>query len=295
MNSEKLHNATQSKQWYENQDHQNEFVSLINQEGFLLEDRIYSSLINRYKLAKVYFRDVLEAPKFREDHRVEIDVWLHLENIIFIIEAKSSSFDWVFISKDDEEKNIHFIYQNSNAIKVSNVKKNNIEVVSSNIIEVMPAIKIQNNNLLARSRRDDYTRQSVRQTLFATEALINHWIQTNDLSYQQNSQVRFVPIVVTNANLISAKYNSEDVDNKAQLKNNSLEFKQINYAAFTHSEILKTGTNDYQEFEHIGESTLNNQMHSDRKFANSQNKTVFIVNHNNLLEFIEQITLILNN
>ena len=96
----------------------------------------------------------------------------------------------------------------------------------------------------------------------------------------------FIPIIVTNARLLSASYKISDIDQDARLTR--LNLQPIQAAALNHAEVLKWGSSYEKEIEHIGQPTAGILFRDDTRYKGSHNKTVFIVTKSNLVNFINK-------
>lgn len=134
-----------------------------------------------------------------------------------------------------------------------------------------------------RSTREDVVESAVRQALFNTELLIRHHLFDNN--WKENRI--FLPIVVTNAPLLSGTYSSRDIDSQVNLK--KIDLKPIESAAFNHSEILRWGPGYEKTLQHIGLPAGGRNLIGDTRFRGSHDKTVFVVSKNHLLTFIDQL------
>ncbi|OJU80678.1 MAG: hypothetical protein BGO10_02560 [Chlamydia sp. 32-24] len=281
--------------WYEDPNEQQVLLNLLNREGFLLEDAVYE-ILSRNKNETILHRgEVFEGPPHRDNGRTEIDLWIKSGSFIFLIESKRSEYDWIFLQDQNAVKDVHLITGPNKTVSVHNRTLNFIDCVSKQVVEVLaddskpilckqsPKGKSQN-ILPVRSSRDELVRTALRQALFNIESLIHSHL--NDDSWGAPHRI-FIPIIVTNAKLLSGRYDGSDVDSKVNL--NKITLTPIKVAAFNHSEILRWG-NDYEKIlPHIGQPAYSNQFRDDDRFRGSHNKTVFILSKDHLLSFIDQI------
>jgi hypothetical protein len=140
----------------------------------------------------------------------------------------------------------------------------------------------KNQNLPIRSAREEYARSAARQALFNMETLIASHL--SDATWTGQTARLFIPIVVTNARLLSASYDSSDIDREAQLT--KIDFRPIQAAAFNHSEILRWGASYDKELVYIGRPPNGSFSSSDDRYKGSHNKTVFVVTKDYLVAFI---------
>ncbi len=97
----------------------------------------------------------------------------------------------------------------------------------------------------------------------------------------------FIPVIVTNAKLLSGTYNSSDINNDASLT--KIDLQPIPVAAINHAEILKWGDSYKSTVSHIGQPMWRNMHMDDERYKGSHNKTVFVVLKDSLLNFIDHM------
>ncbi|MCB1113610.1 MAG: hypothetical protein KDK62_02525 [Chlamydiia bacterium] len=284
--------------WHEDKEEQEAFLNLINSEGFILEDTVFEILASsKHKhRAELHPNKVFEGAPHRGGNRVEIDLWANIEGRIFLFESKRSDFDWVFLQNSSAKKDVHLFVGVNQKVHVTNRVLGHLTTVGQQVIEVLeedekpelvknpkkPAFKI----LPKRSLREDYVHNYIRQALFNIEVLIHS--QQNELdSMRENVGRVFIPVIVTNAKLLSGTYKSSDIDTNANL--NRIDLQEISYAAVNHSEILKWGGSYESLISHIGIPESTYKLIEDSRYKDTHNKTVFVVNKNALIDFIEKM------
>lgn len=127
--------------------------------------------------------DVFNGADHRVNDRIEIDLWAQIGNFVFLIEAKKSEFDWVFMQNKDSPKDIHIISGTQENLFTRNTKLNWIDCFSKHVLEVLSTDdrtslyqqkqnqKTKNQILPIRSSREDLVRSAMRQALFNLEIL----------------------------------------------------------------------------------------------------------------------------
>lgn len=222
-------------------------------------------------------------------------MWIQIGNFVFLIESKRSDFDWVFLQDKDESKDIHLVTGPNKEPTVHNRTLKHLSCISKQVIEVLaengkPVLSKHSKGALqaslpVRSSRDEYLRAAARQALFNMETLIHSHL--SDTTWQGVSHRIFIPVIATNARLLSGTYSSSDIDNDARLA--QIDLQPIPIAAFNHAEVLRCGI-DYKEIlSHIGWPAWGHQFRDDERYKGSHNKTVFIVHKDHLLDFIDQM------
>ncbi len=277
--------------WHENPSEQKAFLDLVNTEGFALEDVVHETLSRCRHCDELHSNEVFEAASHRGGGRAEIDLWAKIGTRIFLIESKRSDYDLVFLQSKESKKDIHLIIESQQNTFVTNrAAYSHIPCVSKQVIEVLGADdfltlqKLQKKpNLPIRSTRDEYVRNFLRQALFNTEILLHN--QFNSPNRQKQGYRAFIPLIVTNAKLLSGTYSRSDIDNNAKLT--KIEIEPIEVAAFNHAEILRWGKDYEQIIIHNGQPAHGNRLCDDERYKGSHNKTVFVVSKDHLLKFID--------
>ena len=281
--------------WHENPSEQKAFLDLVNTEGFALEDVIYEMLSRHKHGAELHPREVFEGAPHHGGGRAEIDLWAKIGSRIFLIESKRSDYDLVFLQNKESNRDIHLIIESpQNTFVTNRTAYSHISCISEQVIEVLGAddfLTLQRQqkkpNLPIRSSRDEYMRNFLRQALFNTEILLHNQSNAPDRQkqgYQAFNQA-FIPIIVTNAKLLSGTYSRSDIDNNAKLT--KIEIEPIEVAAFNHAEILRWGKDYEQIIAHNGQPAHGNRLCDDERYMGSHNKTVFVVSKDHLLKFID--------
>jgi hypothetical protein len=233
---------------------------------------------------------VFEGAPHRGGGRAEIDLWVKINNYIFIIESKRSDYDWVFLQNKDADIGIHLITGPNKEVEVHNRILKELNCVSKQVIEVReeedtPILCRQQKEktLPVRSSREEYVRNALRQALFNTETLIHSHL--TDPTWKGQAHRIFIPVVVTNTRLLSGVYSSSDIDDDAKLT--EIDLNPIQVAAFNHAEILKWGSTYEKELVHIGQPAWGQRMMDDVRYKGTHDKTVFIVAKDHLHHFID--------
>lgn len=282
--------------WHEDKEEQEAFLNLINSEGFILEDTVFEILTSSKHRAELHPNEVFEGAPHRGGNRVEIDLWANIEGRTFLFESKRSDFDWVFLQNSDAKKDVHLITGTNQEVHVTNRVLSHITVVSQQVIEVLeenekPVLvkntkKNTSKKIAKRSSRDDYVHNHLRQALFNIETLIHS--QLDELNSRRGHIARvFIPVIVTNAKLLSGTYSNSDITDDASLS--KIDLQPISFAAINHAEILKWGDNHEYIVSHIGQPMWGNMLMSDERYKGSYNKTVFVVTKDSLLSFIDHM------
>ena len=279
--------------WHEDPNECAAFLDLLNIDGFILEEAVREAILQSSLGATVRAGEVFEGAPHREKDRVEIDLCVKINNFVFVIESKRSDFDWVFSKNINAPNDIHLIAgPNKEQLFVTNRTLPVVECVSKQIIEVLgdsskPILCRQQKNqkLPIRSAREEYARGAARQALFNMETLIASHL--SDPTWTGQAARLFIPIVVTNARLLSASYDSPDIDREAQLT--KVNFQPIQAAAFNHAEILRWGASYDKELAHVGRPHDGTSFCGDNRYKGSHNKTVFIVTKDHLVAFINTL------
>jgi len=277
--------------WYENPAEQQILLNLINTEGFILEDVVHETLSRCPHRIELHPGEVFEGAPHRGGGRVEIDLWAKIEGRTFLIESKRSDYDLVFLQNQASGRDIHIIVDSNEATSVTNrTAYQHIPSVSKKVIEVLgteDTLVLQRQqkkpNLPIRSSREEYVHSFMRQALFNMEVLLHNRFSDPDRKKQRFQT--FIPIIVTNARLLSGVYEKSSIDTDAKLI--KIEPKPIGVAALNHAEILKWGANYEHTITHNGRPAHGARIIDDERYIGSHLKTVFIVSKDHLLKFID--------
>ncbi len=274
------------------------FLNLVNFQGFILEEVVCEAVSNINRKVEIHQGEVFDSSQRRGGGRVEIDLWIKIGNFVFDFESKRSDFDWVFLRNSEDKNNVHIISgPNKNAGVMNHVFKK-IDCVTKQVIEVSENAKTfelfkgKNDKnqpasvLPLRSKREDYVHNAIRQALFNTEVLIHD--HAKDDSWSGAPHRIFIPVIVTNARLLSASYSITDINNKARLTKFE-NIKQVPFAAINHAEILFQGPHFESQILHMGGQKNQLLDIPDDRFKGTHNKTVFIVNKSYTSNFIDVI------
>jgi hypothetical protein len=277
--------------WYENPVEQQILLNLINTEGFILEDVVHETLSRCPGRIELHPGEVFEGAPHRGGGRVEIDLWAKIEGRTFLIESKRSDYDLVFLQNQASGRDIHIIVDSSEATFVTNrTAYQHIPCVSKKVIEVLGTEDTQalqrqqkKSNLPIRSSREEYVHSFMRQALLNMEVLLHN--RFNDPDRKKQSFQTFIPIIVTNARLLSGIYERSSIDTDSKLI--KIEPKPIGVVALNHAEILKCGANYEHTITHNGRPAHGNRIADDKRYIGSHLKTVFVVSKDHLLKFID--------
>ena len=125
------------RNWYEDPNEQQVLLSLLNREGFLLEDAVYEILSRNKHGAILHRGEVFQGAPHRDNSRTEIDLWIKSGNFVFLIESKRSEYDWIFPQDQDAAKDVHLISGPNKTVSVHNRILNFVDCVSKQAVEVL--------------------------------------------------------------------------------------------------------------------------------------------------------------
>lgn len=285
--------------WFEKESELEAFLNLVNYQGFVLEEAVSEAVSDWHQAAKIHRGDVFDRPERRGGGRAEIDLWVESNDIIFDLESKRSDYDWVFLREAEDKCDVHIISGPDKRVRVTNSVLPKINCVSGVVVEVSenPAnfnLTKQSKegstpSVAKRSSRDEYVHNAVRQALFNTEILIHEHLKDN--SWPTRFPRYFIPVVVTNAKLLSVTYSKKDIDDKACLT----KFENITpvpFAAVNHAEILFQRSRFGNPIHHDGGFPAQSSpvKSFDSRFKGTHNKTVFVVNKEKITDFLTIIT-----
>ncbi len=192
------------------------------------------------------------------------------------------------ISGPNKEVRVH----NRTLQKISCVSKQVVEILEDTEKLILRKTNYNNNKpvsgLPIRSQREEYVHNAVRQALFNTEVLIHDHL--NDRTWTGQAHRVFIPVIVTNARLLSATYTKADINDQARLIK-FINIEPVPFSAINHTEILRSGSNFEDQIDHVGIPPSGPLNMSDERFKGTHNKTVFVVNKSHILDFIDMICL----
>lgn len=103
---------------------------------------------------------------------MEIDFWGKINSRVFIIEAKRSDFDWVFLQNTEKSKDVHLLCKNQQHVYAVNRALSKVDCVSKQVVEVLeensaPTLcknkrGTKTSRLPIRSSREEYLRNYAR-------------------------------------------------------------------------------------------------------------------------------------
>ena len=302
MNTKSITSEVKIAGWFEKDIEREAFLNLVNFEGFILEESVREILLNGHQSATLHSGDIFAGAPHRGGGRVEIDLWVQIDNFVFDIEAKRSDYDWVFLQNPQDKSDLHLITGPglSKKLAVKNCSMPKITCVSKQVVEVQEIDETQtlvrksntgeknkpSSGVPARSNREEYVHNAVRQSLFNIETLIHS--QLNDDKWVGQAHRIFIPVIVTNAKLLAATYSKSDINSRARLTK-LIDIKPVPYAAITHAEILRFGPDFRDEIVHVGRPPSGPLNLSDERYKDTHNKTVFVVSQSHILDFVNYI------
>ena len=237
-------------------------INTINKKGFLLEEKTWKVMS---EIASYCHKFHLIQDK---EERVEIDVVAKLDNKIFIIECKHTDYSWIFSKSSEKVNSINLIYnygQPEGYNVVSRMTKNFESAWSHMSVLLKDDGKlVLSTKKLAQSSYKDVS-DAVTQVLKESKAFIQN--PNIDTKYSF-----IIPVIVTNNPLLYLSYSEDNMDKKGEL----LDYKSlepISGVIYNYPEIW--GVENKGEYR--------------KQFGDGKIKSVFIVNIENLGDFIKKI------
>ncbi len=239
----------------------NEFLETVNRAGYILEERAYKVLKDL---------GVTTNQTYRTDKgRVEIDLILGNNNVIFVIECKKTYYDWVFthglkndtnffLTMIDEGKPSMTIDKSSNYSGDYKISKHQISVKISDD----KTLEKSNNN------KDVRTSDTFNKNIYQLLENFDVFLEQTPLRGRRY----IIPVIVTNARLFYMQYGEESINDFGDLSNFKLEPQDK--IVFNFPYIAK-----WQD----------NELARDRNFGCISEKSIFIVNIKSLREFIQRL------
>lgn len=256
----------------------NILINTVNASGAILEEQVYSIL------SKSRFGKGIEKSKtfiFQEE-RIEIDCLLSVFPLRFLFECKRSFYSFYFL-RSSEYRNGGYLIQQNQGLRTIEITP---QAMTKGELKTFPyCLEILENQgkfqrakkskvefapeQAERAGREEILHSFMRQTLKNLEAYIWRLHQNKDLLSQV---ISFMPVIVTNAKLYSMEFTPDQIDVDGNLQNFH-HFQQEKYIGFNFSDSVKWD-NGRQEI--LTES-------------GTFEKTVFVVNVNHVIDFIEYI------
>ncbi len=253
-------------------------INTINSSGSILEEQVFSVL------SKSRFGNEIEKGKAFtfQDERIEIDCLLSTFRLRFLFECKRSFYSFYFLRSTEYRNEGCLIQQNAG---LRTIQINPQAMLKSKLKTFPYCLEVLENQgafqrakkgkvdfapeLAERAGREEILHGFTRQTFKNLEAYIWKLHQKREFL---SELVTFLPVIVTNAKLYSIEFKPEQIDADGDLQD-FCNFQQENYLGFNFSDSVKW---DVGKQEILTES-------------GSYEKTVFVVNVNHLLSFIEGI------
>ncbi|MDP1835212.1 MAG: hypothetical protein Q8K75_04700 [Chlamydiales bacterium] len=285
-------------EWYKDDAQKQRLLNLINSEGYVLEDRVGALLSRKYPATCT--KQVYEQPGSVDKERVEIDAWLKRSIAYFIFEVKNSAYDWVFLKGPRTDQHFHFIYYTNNGPYTLAVMPSNKHPTNSIVTEAVFEILVDSKGVFLEKQKQkpvhkgkefperpsgrEIVRPAIKQLLKNLETLSYYELFNIQKAVKDVPYVGLYPILVTNAKLYAFTYDETNVDEKADLSSLQ-DLSEQPWLVLNYSEILRWDENLRQIINHIGFDL--NQVHDSRDYMGSHLKSVFVVNQNHLLDFLE--------
>ncbi len=253
-------------------------INTINSSGAILEEQVFALL------SKCRFGNEIEKNKTFtfQDERVEIDCLLSTFRLRFLFECKRSFYSFYFL-RSSEYRNEGYLIQQNQVLRTIQI---NPQAMGKAKLRAFPyCLEVLENQgvfqrakkgkvefapeLAERAGREEILHSFTRQTLKNLEAYIWKLHQKKEFL---SEFVSFFPVIVTNAKLYSMEFLPEQIDVDGNLKDFS-NYKQEKYVGFNFSDSVKWKEGNQEIITDLG----------------GFDKTVFVVNVNHILEFIEGI------
>lgn len=253
-----------------------DLIKEFNIKGYLLEDKVIEVLSNHIESDRIHKNSIgIEYGIRNKGERVEIDAVVKVRGKVLIIEAKRSKYDWIFAPS---------LHQQTDLVNLIYISPKNGHVVKKMKVDTDFPIKMlyhvfeagfegdklfrasQNKLSLPDKRRPVH--DAIRQVLKESKAAL---LEKGKFSIDENNFV--IPIIVTNARLLSLDYSQKNINEKGDL----IDFDNL-------KEIGAVGINFNEYF------GFNNEYGLSSAIVEEITKTVFIVNIGHLKEIVEYIS-----
>lgn len=253
-------------------------LNTINSSGAILEEQVFSVL------SKSQYANGMEKNKtftFREE-RMEIDCLLPVPPLRFLFECKRSFYTFYFL-RSSEYRNAGYVIQQKKGMKTIELGP---QALGRGGFKIFPYCLevLEDQGVFQRAKkgkvdfapeqaeragREEILHSFTRQTLKNLQGCI--WKLHQEPAFLAES-VSFFPVIVTNAKLYSIEYALEQIDADGNLQdfNNPKEEK---YVGFNFSDSVKWDEDKQEILTETG----------------SFEKTVFVVNVNHIVDFIDKI------
>lgn len=285
-------------EWHKDDTQKQRLLNLINSEGYILEDRVGALLSRKYPT--ICTKQVYERPDSVDKERVEIDAWLKRSIAYFIFEVKNSAYDWVFLKGPRTDQHFHFIYYTDKGSRTLAVMPSGNHPTNSIVTEAVFEVLVGSKGKVLEKQTQkavhkgkefperpsgrEIVRPAAKQLLKNLETLSYYELPNMKKAIENVPHIGLFPILVTNAKLYAFSFDETNVDEKADLSSLQ-DLSEKPWLVFNCSEILRWDENFKQIIKHAGFDL--NQTHSTRDYMGSHLKSIFVVNQNHLLDFLE--------
>ena len=247
---------------------------VLNRRGAILEEKVFAILKNcATEAGGGSSLPVLRKIINYNGEPVEVDVVLDNGEKIFIFEAKKTEYSWVFLKDRNKPNHLYLIYGSEKGLRVKSRSTPDFVSVHSDL-----AVMIDKDGKLVKNTKKEFrtaykdVQGAILQVLKETEAVIS---ETDKDKFINRI---FVPVIVTNANLILVEYDGEKIDDKGDLTKVKT-LKNVGWLVYNIPRFIKWDDGKQKSF------LVGNVPHTDTK----EMKSVFIVNIRSLKEVLPHI------